>query len=252
MKPLKYIIIISFMFIASASALNINEVMTKANEFYRSNDFVSAINEYEKLIGEGYQGTSLFYNLGNAYYRIGKIGYAILYYEKALKLSPSDDDVKHNLALANMGTIDKIETLPKFFLFDWWESFLAFLSLQGWIIFTLIVYFLLLAAIAIYFFAAHIVQQRISFFSGLAILIVLIVSVSVVTIKLNRENKRLEAVLVENTVVVKLSPDEHGKDGFVIHEGLKILLEDEVDSWKKIRLPDGKVGWIPSKYIRQI
>ncbi len=59
-------------------------------------------------------------------------------------------------------------------------------------------------------------------------------------------------MLVENTVVVKLSPDEQGKDGFVIHEGLKILLEDEVDSWKKIRLPDGKVGWIPSKYIRQI
>lgn len=249
MRSVSVILLLSFSLISPVLALDVDETMNKANQLYRDNDFAAAIDEYEKLISEGYAGSSLYYNLGNAYYRIGKLGYAILYYEKALKLSPNDDDVKHNLALANIRAVDKIDTLPKFFLFEWWESFLAFFSLQVWIVITLLIYLLLSIVIALYFFAGHIIHQRISFFSGAAVLIVLLISVSVVAVKLNRENKRLEAVIIEKSVVVKLSPDDHGKDGFVIHEGLKILLEDEIDNWCKIRLPDGKVGWVDLKTL---
>lgn len=244
--------LIFFLASLSVKAFNIDEIMDNAAQYYRNNDFLSAISEYEKLTTEGYAGVSLFYNLGNAYYRLGKLGYAILYYEKAHKLSPNDEDVKHNLALANLGTIDRIETLPKFFLFEWWESFLALLSTQTWIVISLIIYLLLLVVIAVYFFAANIIHPRISFFSGAVVLLILILTISVAAVKLNRENKRLEAIVVDKSVVVKLSPDEKGKDGFVIHEGLKILLEDEIDNWRKIRLPDGKVGWLLSDTIRQI
>lgn len=238
--------------VLSAYAANVDDIMNKAAQHYRNNDFASAINHYEKLVREGYSGVSLFYNLGNAYYRIGKLGYAILYYEKALKLSPNDEDVKHNLTLANLSTIDKIDTLPKFFLFEWWESFLSVFTTQTWIILSLVIYLLLLVVISVYFFASTIIHPRISFFTGAAVLVILIFSISLAAIKLNRENKRLEAIVVENSVVVKLSPDERGKDGFVVHAGLKILLEDEIDDWRKIRLPDGKVGWLPSGTIRQI
>lgn len=249
MKLIGRILIISFIITGIASAVDVEEVMNKANKEYREGNFTSAITEYEKLLTDGYKGTSLFYNLGNAHYRIGKLGYAILYYEKALKLSPGDEDVKHNLSLAYSGTIDKIETMPKFFFFEWWEDFLTIFSIDGWIVFALIIYLLLLAVIAAYFFAGQIIHPRISFFSGTVILIILLVSISVTAVKLNRENKRLEAIIVENSVVVKLSPDIQGKDGFVVHEGLKILLEDEIDDWKKIRLPDGKFGWVKDYQI---
>lgn len=231
---------------------SIDEAMNKANKYYRENNYNAAIAEFEKLVTEGYQGASLYYNLGNAYYRIGKLGYAVLYYEKALKLSPNDEDIKHNLALANSRTIDKIDSLPKFFLFEWWESFLTLFSLQTWIVISLIIYLLLLVVIAFYFLAGHIIHPRISFFTGAAVLIIFLISVSVSAIKLNREEKRQEAVIIENSVVVKLSPDEEGKDGFIVNEGLKILLEDQVDEWKKIRLPDGKLGWVKRKQIAVI
>lgn len=231
-------------------SLSVDEVMSQANQLYIESDYTSAITKYEELVSEGYEGVSLYYNLGNSYYRIGKLGYAILYYEKALKLSPNDEDVKHNLALANLRTADKIETLPKFFLFEWWETFLAIFSLQGWTIVTLVIYVLFLFALTSYFFLNHIIHQRISFFSAGITLIILLISISVVVIKLNRENKRMEGVIVENSVVVKLAPNEKGKDGFIVHEGLKILIEDEIDDWKKIRLADGKVGWIDKNQLR--
>src|SRR5690606_3967693 len=95
-----------------------------------------AIEVYKDLINSGFEGTSLYYNLGNSYYRTGKIGLAILYYEKALKLSPGDEDIRHNLALANLKTIDKVESLPKFFLFEWWDSLLTLFTISGWTILT--------------------------------------------------------------------------------------------------------------------
>ena len=250
MKVIYFALLLAFL--SAPVSASIDEAMNKANTHYRENNFNAAIAEYEKLVTEGYQGASLYYNLGNAYYRIGKLGYAVLYFEKALKLSPNDEDIKDNLALANSRTIDKIDSLPKFFLFEWWESFLALFSVQTWIVISLIIYLLLLVVIALYFLAGQIVHPRISFFTGAAVLIVFLVSVSVSAIKLNREEKRQEAVIIENSVVVKLSPDEKGKDGFIVNEGLKILLEDQLDEWKKIRLPDGKVGWVIKTQIAVI
>jgi len=206
--------------------------------------FDKAIESYRQLINSGYEGTSLFYNLGNAYYRSGKIGFAILYYEKALRLSPGDEDIKHNLALANLKTIDKLESLPQFFLFDWWEGLLALFSTSGWTIISYIFYILFIFSVGFYFYAKNVLQQKIVLISGLTGLLFLIFSCSLLMIKLNRELNVKNGIVIENTVNVKLSPDPTSNDAFIVHEGLKIRLEDEVDNWVKIRLEDGKVGWI--------
>ena len=128
-----FISIASFLvFTIDIPASQVDDIMAKGNKFYRDGSYEKAIDEYGQLVNEGYFGTSLFYNLGNSYYRVGKIGYAILYYEKALKLSPSDEDVQHNLNFARLSTVDRIQPLPKFFLFDWWESLLNSFSENGW------------------------------------------------------------------------------------------------------------------------
>lgn len=228
------------------------EMMQKGNTYYREGAYDKAIEEYKILVDEGFVGTSLFYNLGNSNYRIGKIGYAILYYEKALELSPSDEDVKHNLEFARLSTVDRIQPLPRFFLFDWWEALLGLFSINSWAYVVYVLYLLVILMAGAYSFSKTIKQQKIFFFSGIAGVFLLVFSISLLVIKINREATLKSGIIVEPAVTVKFSPDPQSTDAFVIHEGLKVNLEDQLDKWVKIRLADGKVGWVEQSYVEQI
>ncbi len=253
MTYLKFILITGLLLNSSFTfASQVEDLMKQGNEFYQNKQYDKAADTYQKIINMGYEGTSLYYNLGNAYYREGKLGYAILNYEKALKLSPGDDDIIHNLTIANTKTVDKIDTLPKFFLFQWWESLLTLFSLTGWTYTAYLFYILLLASIGLYFFAKKPGIQRYSFFSGLISALLLIITAALLLINLNRELNIKNAVVVSPIAAVKLSPDPSSNDAFVIHEGLKVRELDQVDSWIKIRLQDGKEGWINQSDIAAI
>lgn len=228
------------------------ELMKQGNEYYQDKQYDKAIEAYQNIIHLGYEGTPLYYNLGNAYYREDKIGLAILYYEKAHRLSPGDDDVNHNLAIANTKTIDKIDTLPQFFLFEWWESLLALFTLTGWTTLAYIFYLLLLASIGLYFFAKRPLIQRYSFFSGLISILFLIITGVFLLVNLNRHLNIKNAIVIQQTATVKLAPDPTSNDAFIIHEGLKIRELDHVEDWIKIRLQDGKEGWIKQSEIGTI
>lgn len=226
--------------------------LKQGNHYYQKQQYEKAIGSYNKVLNEGYESAELYYNLGNAYYRENNLGYAILNYERALKLDPGDEDIQHNLALANSRTIDRINTLPDFFIFQWWESFLALLTFSGWIYLSYIFYLVLLGVIIYYFFTRRPDNQRLAFFSGIAVLFLLAVSISISVIKYNREFNIKNGVVVEPSATAKLSPDPGSNDAFVIHEGLKVRIEDKVDNYYRIRLRDGKLGWLPQNDVRII
>ena len=230
----------------------VGDLMKAGNDYYQRKQYDKAIDTYQKVMQMGYEGVSLYYNLGDAYYREGKIGYAILFFEKAHRLSPGDNDVNHNLAIANTKTVDKINTMPQFFLFQWWESLLAFFTLTGWTYLAYIFYIFLLVSIGLYFFLKRPRFQRYSFFAGLISLVALVITASLLIIKLNRELNIKSAIIIETSVNVKQAPDPTSSDAFVIHEGLKVREEDHVDNWVKIKLQDGKEGWMPQKDLKTI
>jgi len=247
------VFLIIFVSVSSITfAQKVDEKMKNAGQYYRNDVYDKAINIYEQLIKSGYEGKSLFYNLGNSYYRVGKVGYAILNYEKALKISPNDEDVKHNLAFARLSTVDRIQPLPEFFLFQWWETLLASYTVNGWTYLTYLIYIILLSLFVGYFFVQTISQQKFILFSGLTVLIILALSVSLLIVKVNRETTQHSGVVITQSVTVKNSPDQKSSDAFVIHEGLKIKLEDKLDQWIKIRLADGKVGWVENDSVEKI
>jgi tetratricopeptide (TPR) repeat protein len=228
------------------------QLTAQGNQFYQDKQYDKAIDAYQRVIDSGYEGTSVYYNLGDAFYREGKLGYAILYYEKALRLSPGDDDVIHNLKIANARTVDKIDALPRFFIFQWWESLLALFPVTGWAYVAYAFYIIVLCSIGLYFFARRPGVQRYSVYAGFVSVIFLIAAISLLSVKLNRELSVRSGVVVEPTAAVKLSPDPTSNDAFVVHEGLKVSELNSVGGWILIRLQDGKEGWIQQSDIATI
>lgn len=227
-------------------------LMAQGNQYYQSKQYDKAVDTYQQIVSAGFEGTSLYYNLGDAYYREGKLGLAILYYEKALRLSPGDGDAIHNLKIANARTVDKIEALPQFFLFEWWESLLALSSVTGWTYAAYAFYILFLFSIGLYFFAKRSGLQRSAVYSGFATTLLLVITVSLLAVKLNREMNVKSAIVIAPTATVKLSPDSTSNDAFIIHEGLKVRELNSVGDWIDIRLQDGKEGWIQRNDIATI
>ncbi|MCU7495942.1 MAG: tetratricopeptide repeat protein [Ignavibacteria bacterium] len=251
MKYLSVVILVLFSIKFTFASEEENR-MLKANNFYQEGKFDRAVEIYQKLADEGFSGKELFYNLGNAYFKSGMIGYAILNYEKAQKISPNDEDITYNLKIANARTVDKIEAMPKIFLVRWWEELLNYYPVNGWTVVTYFIYLALLGVIGWYFFSRGKSRQRWIVISGLAIAVIFIFSLVVLVSKYTYDNGKEYAVVTESAVTVKLSPDEHSGDAFIIHEGIKLSLEDKVDKWVKIKLADGKVGWLTQADMKKI
>jgi len=246
------ILIFLFLFVEIVSAGELENLFQKGNEHYLKGEYQETIRIFQSIVEKGYQGKSLYYNLGNAYFRIGKIGLAILYYEKAKKISTSDEDVNYNLAFANSKIADKIETLPKFFIFDWWENALALFSISGWTYAAYLFYLFILGAVGYYYFAGSLKGQRIAFYTGIISTFFLVLTIVLLAVNLNRELNYKFGIVVDPVVVVKFSPDQNSKDAFIVHEGLKVQAEDNVNAWIKIKLIDGKVGWLKNNYLKII
>jgi len=229
-----------------------DELMKNANKFYQEGQFEQAVLAYQKILGQGFESGAVYYNLGNAYFKSGKLGYAIFSYEKGLKLEPNDEDLSYNLRIAQARTFDKITELPKLFIIAWWEGLVTSLSLSAWSFFVILFFWILLISIAVYFFSRNSRFQRISFLSSSISLAVLIVVVVLLFARVNREAATNYGILLQQTYSVKVSPDEKGSDAFVVHEGIKFSIEDHVNDWVKIRLVDGKIGWIQKSVMGQI
>jgi tetratricopeptide (TPR) repeat protein len=244
--------VVFFITVTVVPAQSPDQLMQSANKLYQEQNYVEAISTYEKILSQGFESGALYYNLGNAYFKEGKIGRSILCYERGLKIEPNDEDLAYNLRIANSRTIDKISEVPKLFLISWWEGLVTAFGISGWSILVVLTFWLMLASIAVYFFSRKAACQRFTFMSGSISLSVLVLLIAILFARVNREASKDYGILVEPIYSAKVSPDEKSNDAFVIHEVVKFSMEDEVSGWVKIRLIDGKVGWVYKDAFRQI
>ena len=227
-------------------------LMQQANSLYKEGQYQNAVDLYNEILDSGYESEAVFFNLGNAYFRLDNLGYAIVNYEKALKLAPDDEDINYNLLIANARTVDKIKELPKLFIVEWWEVLVTSLSINNWLVITVFFYYILLLTIAGYFLIRKFRLQRFLAYWGIANIIIVILLSGLLFARINREASTDYGVLLESTITVKQSPNEKSSDVFVIHEGIKFAIEDRLDNWAKIKLADGKVGWLPENTFAKI
>lgn len=238
------IVFISLIITQYTAAQSTEELMNKASVEYQNENYENAIELYKNIMKQGFESGALYYNLGNAYFKKGQLGYAIYSFEKALKIEPNDEDVNYNLRIANSRTTDKIEEVPLIFILNWWNGLVTLFPLNTWAIFVLIFYIILLTSILFYLYTRSGIIQKLTFFSGSISLSLFILFIVLFVARYNREASTNYGILFQQAYSVKTSPDQKATDAFIIHEGIKFTIEDHVNSWTKIRLSDGKIGWI--------
>lgn len=223
-----------------------DKVFDQGTESYQRGDYSAARGLYESILKNGYEGADLYYNLGNTYYRLRDIGKAIVNYERAIRLSPNDDDLRHNLELANLMVADKIEPTPRLFVWDYWDSLKSSFSLTS-LAWTAYAFFLLLfgALTGVVVGRAYWLRKIMMVTGGLS-LVLLVLATTLLAGKLSMLDREDFAVVTGAIATVKNSPDPKSSDAFVLHPGVKIQITDRVNTWVKIRLADGKVGWMQS------
>jgi len=224
----------------------------QANQYYQNGDYEKAIGVYEQILKDGYESGELYYNLANACYKTGRVAESILNYERAKRLLPGDEDVEHNLQVANLRVVDKIEAMPHLFIVDYWNGFKNYFSLNGLTTLVLVLYLLVIVSIAVFVLTRSYVVKRWSFISGAVVLFVFLLFTMVFIVRIYQSGHEKYGILFSDVVSVKSSPDERGTDVFVLHRGVKVEITDELSDWVKIRLADGKVGWVKREIMEVI
>ena len=227
-------------------------IWKSAEEAYAVGDFDGAIREYQSLEKAGAVSSSLFYNLGNAFYRKGSVGKAILYYERALKLDPADKDIRNNLDMARLQTLDKIDSVPQFILVEWVKNLRNKLSSNAWAIVSLILLALGVALLLLCKFGRTTSSRKLYFIIAMIFLLFTIFSFLFSLSLARQATGNDSAVVVENIGSVKSSPAAGGNSIFVLHEGTKVKILESVEQWSKIEIQDGRQGWIKTSDIEVI
>ena len=226
--------------------------LKEAENAYSQEDYTKAIELYESVLGEYGESANVYYNLGNAYYKAGKVAPAILNYERCLLLNPGDTDARFNLELVRQQTTDKIEPLGEFFLARWFHAIQDLGSSNSWAKLGVVCFILFIGCLVLFFFARWIRLKKIGFYCGLCLLALMIISNIFAGNQKDKMVNRNRAIVFAPTVTVKGSPDASGTDLFVLHEGTDVTIKSTLGEWSEIVLADGNVGWMPSKDIQKI
>ncbi|WP_195332693.1 tetratricopeptide repeat protein [Bacteroides salyersiae] len=230
------------------------EDATKAegDSAYMKNDYASAIQIYEALLNRG-EAADIYYNLGNSYYKAGDIAKAILNYERALLLQPGNGDIRANLEIARLKTVDKVEPVPEIFFVSWTKSLINSMSVDSWAVCGVVCFILLIVSLYLFIFSKQIVLKKAGFISGIVFLAVTILANVFANQQKDELTNRNSAIVINPSVTVRSTPSESGTSLFILHEGHKVGVKDgSMKDWKEIRLEDGKVGWVPASAIEII
>jgi tetratricopeptide (TPR) repeat protein len=242
---------ILFLFILFTSILNAQDLESRfnsANQAYADEDYQQAIELYSGILEEGVESGEVFFNLGNAYYKINDLGRAILYYEKAKKYIEGDPALEQNLKLAQLRIVDKIEPIPKLFIIDWWDQLIHIFSLDIWLWLCLGIFFILTLLIAGLLLYSRRVIYKLIWATSFLFILILIITLSVVY---EFETTKFGVILDEKVSVVS-EPDIDGTEIFILHEGTKVKINRNLDSWLEVSIPDGKIGWLKQTSLEVI
>jgi len=228
-----------------AESRDLQDLFQTGNQYYLDGKYEMAVQSYQSIIDSGFASAELYYNLGNAYYKSHDITMALVNYERARILKPNDPEINHNLVIAREFVVDRIEVLPEFFLRRAYVDFVKIFDADIWALVSVITFGLALGLFLAYFFLNQLFIRKMSFWTGI---LFILISASTFLFALQQNNlvtRHHQAIILTPSVTIKSSPDEDsGTDLFLLHEGTKVTISDELGDWREVILSDGNSGWL--------
>jgi tetratricopeptide (TPR) repeat protein len=220
------------------------ELLVQGNDLYAHGDYAGAARKYRSILDAGIRNSAVDYNLGNACFRQNRIGEAILFYEKALKLDPTDVDARENLRYANLRIRDRIPEEDPPLLLALLDRGLNLLRLEQ------VTHLFVAAYLAsMVLFAAWIAgrQRRWGWWVGVAALVVFALSLAAGGWMISRGRALSasdKAIVLSEKVDVLSGPGSENTLLASVHEGTKVLIHNRREEWVQVTLPDGRAGWM--------
>ena len=231
----------------------VKEKFLQANKLYNNSKYEQSIELYFQILDSGVHSSELYFNIGNAHYRLNDIANSILFYERSLKLNPFDNDVTNNLNMVKNSLIDDIAMVPPSFIDKQLNTISNLLDYSSWGKVLILLSFIFLILFVVYFFSNKPITKRTAFTSLFFIIIVIALTL---WISLNAyQNNYLEkyAIIFSTKIEVKTDPNERSDNLLTLHLGTKVKIIDNFNvDWIKIKLVNGQEGWIKKNEIKII
>lgn len=246
---MKNILYILLLFFGSLSAQN-EKVFEQANALYNEGKFAEALDRYNVILDTDKHSAELYFNVANAHYKLNHIAPSVYYYEKALALKPNDKDIKNNLAFANNMRIDAIDNLPEVGLKRVVKTATNSLTFDGWAKLSVVLVVLFVLFYLMYYFTFKTGKKRFYFVSSTLSIILAFVALVFTSYSYSLHKNNKPAIVFAQESQVKSEPNLRSDEAFVLHEGTKVQVLDTLNNWNKIKLSDGKIGWIKNEDIK--
>ena len=247
-----FLSILCFAHIGTLGATDAQQVFANANQAYQAGNYRLAADSYESILKNGNVfSQELYFNLGNAYFRLNQIGLSVLNYERALRLDPSDTDVQQNLVVARSRVSDDIEPITNVFFIRWWHNLRGVFPADTWATFGLFFLWLGAAGFALWLLDKERQRKKYGFITGLAAvplsILMFLLAQNAATVM-----KTPLAIVISSQTMLRNAPDPNATTVNTLHEGLKIEILDKIGSMTKVKLPNGEDGWLPTTDVEKI
>jgi len=249
---MKNIVAFLLLFTSIISAQNASSLFSEANNLYKEGKYQDALNLYKQIENQKSYSSELYYNIGNCYYKLNQVAPTIYNYEKSLALNPQNEDAQNNLIIAKRLTLDRIEKLPQTLFQKLDKQLFQQFHYETWAIITIVLSIIASILFLLFYFSNIPSKKRLFFVASISCFLLLISTFLISFQQYNTTSNNIEAIIFSKETGVNNAPTINSEEVFILHEGTKVRILDTVDDWNKIKLIDGKIGWILNKNLKII
>lgn len=247
MKPilLQTSYLLAFILISTFAAAQPKATFSRGNTAYQQGNYQEAVEAYESLLADGHESVSLYHNLGNTYFRINKLGLAVLNYERALQIDPKDEECLHNLKVAKGQLKDLQVGIEKSGIVKIWLSIQQSLSSSAWNWIGIVLIWLGVGGLILWLVSQVRSQKKLGFLGGISLLLLSIIPFLLAHGRAQHQHNSNKAIIMVEETILKAAPETDSKTVLKLHEGTKVTIIDQIGSWNRVRLEDTSEGWLP-------